>query len=245
MISYVENLCIKDFECLPEGSIKTRILGMFKCYGANFDFLDFWLQKDENKVTAAISRFEGEAWLLASQDANWEELSEFVRVIAPIVLTDVKTAKALGLDPQNEFFEVCKETADGGDNAPPPPIMQIYDLLMSGRDGDIGISGKDEWYADISHRFRHGIAKAKVAQNAVALAGFVTDDSALISGVATKPSARGNGEGSAALDGLCKLLYPRKVYAEATDKVVGFYLKNGFSKSAKLCRCKTYKGVSI
>ena len=240
MISYIENLTAKDVEDLPEGSIKTRLLAMLKCYGANFDFLDFWLQKERDKVTAVISRFEGEAWLLASNDANGEELAEFLKVISSTVLTDIKTAEASGLVPQNKFYELCKETAESGGDVSAPPIMQLYDMLMSGADGDIEIANKDEWYADVSHRLRHETAKVTATQNAVAFAGFVTDDSALISGVATKPNARGKGEGSAALNDLCGSLYPRKVYAEATDKAVGFYLKNGFTESAELCRCKTY-----
>ncbi|MBR5452382.1 MAG: GNAT family N-acetyltransferase [Clostridia bacterium] len=240
MIIYVDNLFEKDIEHLPDGSLKTRILGMYMGYGADFDFLDFWLQKENENTTAVISRFEGESWLLASQDANWEELGEFLKVIAPDVLTDSKTAESLGVAPQNKFFEVCKEAARQGNDVPNPPVKQICDMLMSGADGDIEIPNKDEWYADVSHRFRHGIARASVTQNAVALAGIVTKDAALISGVATKRQARGKGEGSAVLTNLCELLYPRKIYAEATDGAVGFYLKNGFTKSAELCRCKIY-----
>lgn len=239
MISYTENLDSKDLNTLPDGSIKTRIEGLFVSYGADFDFLDFWLQKDETETTAALCRFEGEVWLLASDNANWEELREFLKVIAPTVLTDSKTADRIGLVPQNKFFELCKLPEGKGGDLPTPPIMQIYDMLMTGADGDIEIPDKNEWYADVSHRFRHGTARANVTQNAVALAGVVTNNAALISGVATKKTARGKGEGRAVLEGLCSSLYPRKVYAEASDDAVGFYLRCGFLQSAELCRCKT------
>lgn len=239
MISYIEKLSPQDVARLPNGSIKTRILAMYSGYGTSFDFLDFWLQKEGEKITAAICRFEGAAWLLASEDANWEELSSFLKVIAPTLLADAKTAESLGLTPFESFFEVSKEAAEGQSDTKTPPIMQIYDMLMSGADGDIEIPNKTEWYADISHRFRHETAKAAATKNAVALAGFVAEDSALITGVATDSSQRSKGEGKAVLDELLKALCPRIVYAEATEKAVGFYIKCGFSHSAVLVRCRT------
>ena len=110
MISYIESLTPSDVANLPSGSIKTRILALFLGYGAGFDFLDFWLQKEKDKTTAAICRFEGTAWLVATEDANAEELSAFLSVIAPEVLLESETAKRLGLAPFEEFFEVKKET---------------------------------------------------------------------------------------------------------------------------------------
>lgn len=239
MITYIETLNPEDFANLPNGSMKTRILALFSGYGAGFDFLDFWLQKETDKITAAICRFEGAAWLVATEDANWEELSAFLKVISPEVFLEFETAKRLGITPQEKFFEVKKETLVQDNNIPTPPIMQIYDMLMSGADGDIEITNKNEWYADISYRFRHGMAKAVATEKAVALAGFVFGDSAVVTGVATEPNSKHRGEGKAVLDLLCKALHTSTIYAEATDRAIGFYLKCGFLQSATLVRCKT------
>lgn len=239
MISHVEKVDPKELENLPQNSIATRIEAMSKAYGGGFGFLDFWLQKNETETTAALCRFSGELWLLASKTADFEELSSFCGVIAPTVLTDTDTAQRMGLSVCNEFFEVCKHPTEGKNSVENHSLMQIYDLLTEGADGDIEILDKTEWYADLSHRIRHQTAMAAASENAVALAGFVGQETALVTGVATRPSKRGTGEGKAVLEELSKRLFSRTVYAEATEKTLGFYLGCGFFESGRLSRSKT------
>lgn len=239
MISYVEALSQNELSSIPNSSVKTRILAMFLGYGASFDFLDFWLQRNEEETTAAICRFSGEVWVAANSNADFCELLNFCKVVAPVVLTDLETANKMGLDPEIQFLELSKLGKSSGDaECFSQDVMALYDRLTSGFDGDIEILDKNEWYADMSHRFRHGVAKWTLSNTAAALAGFVTEESALITGVSVDESARGKGEGRAVLDDLCAALGSRRIYAEASEKTAEFYKKCGFEISAKLCRCK-------
>ena len=108
-----------------------------------------------------------------------------------------------------------------------------------GSDGDIFIPDYSEWYADLSHRMRHGTAAATLLEGSAALAGFVGENAALITGVSTYSDHRGKGEGRAAVLRLAAALYPRKVFAEATENTAKFYEKCGFERSQILCRARS------
>lgn len=235
MISYTETVTAEELKNLPQNSISVRIEAMNKAYGGGFDFLDFWLQKNQAEITAALCRFSGELWLIANENADFEELSSFCKVVAPAVLTDLATACRLKLQIAEEFGEFQFEAGESA-SSEKAQIWRIYDMLIKGADGDITIPDKDEWYADLSHRMRHGTATAALLENSVALAGFVGQTAALVTGVATDPESRGNGEGKRATLLLAKALYPRKIFAEATRKSQGFYLACGFKRTNTLCR---------
>ena len=58
----------------------------------------------------------------------------------------------------------------------------------------------DLWYLDISHRIRHGVSQAYLAEQSCACIDFVSDSKAYISCVATAPDARGNGSAARLLE---------------------------------------------
>ena len=238
MITYLEKPLKDAFSALGQSSVRVRLEAMLCGYGTNLDFLDFWLQKKETEVTAALCRFSGELWLLAKENADFEELSAFCKVMAPTVLTDEQTASRLGDGEKESFYELVLETAEKSP-CEEVNLKRLYEMLMEGADGDILIPDKDEWYADVSHRIRHSVASAVLTENAAALAGFVSDEGALITGVSVKPSARGKGFGKQAVMELAGGLAPRKIYAEAGEETRGFYLSLGFVISNRLVRIKS------
>ena len=61
----------------------------------------------------------------------------------------------------------------------------------------------------------------------------------LITGVSTDSDHRGKGEGRVAVLRLAAALYPRKVFAEATENTAKFYEKCGFERSQILCRARS------
>ena len=238
MISYTEKIGCDELRTLPPSSVSVRIESMNKAYGGSFDFLDFWIQKNETEITAALCRFSGELWILANENADFEELSAFCKVSAPTVLTDVATAKRLGVTITSEFIELCLEPCQRAEGQA-VGIESLYKALIKGSDGDVFIPDYAEWYADISHRMRHGTAAATLLDVSVALAGFVGENAALITGASTDPDHRGKGEGKAAVMQLAAALYPRKIFAEATENTVKFYEKCGFARSRALCRARS------
>ncbi|MGN1100622.1 MAG: GNAT family N-acetyltransferase, partial [Huintestinicola sp.] len=92
----------------------------------------------------------------------------------------------------------------------------------------------DMWYADMSHRIRHGVSKAYMHKNAAcACTDFIYEGAAYISQVAVMPDERGKGYGRELLDMIsCELLNAGTVpRLWAYDDVMGFYRSIGFSET--------------
>ncbi len=238
MIKYFEVLPEDALNSLPENSVKTRIEGIYKAYGGSFPFLDFWLQLKGEKITAALCKFESELWLAANEYADFSEIAEFCPVVVKGVLTEKSIAEKCGFGIKTKFSEMVYnniytfKTEDESFD-----ISAAYDLLKT-VGGNIEMGERDYFYADISRRIRQGAAKGVLTENAVAIAGFIGKNSALISGVGVKKENRRSGGGSNALKRLIGSINAERIYAEATENTVGFYLKNGFLKNSTLCRCE-------
>ena len=57
----------------------TRILSLYESYGGGYDFVGFWVQETDGKLTAAISRFEDKFSLYLTDASDLEEISSFLR----------------------------------------------------------------------------------------------------------------------------------------------------------------------
>ena len=70
--------------------------------------------------------------------------------------------------------------------------MKMYDIVRAA----FGVSEFDLWYADMSHRIRHGVSRAFMCDNvSCACIDFVYGGYGYISQVAVSPEHRGNGYG--------------------------------------------------
>ena len=113
-------------------------------------------------------------------------------------------------------------------------IKSVYDMLLNGQDGDIDLPPFEYWYTDFCLRYNHNAGEYALSENAVAVAGFISEGASLITGVATKKEARGNGEGSRCLKALIhniRTKYPKSRIFSATTAAHDFYIKNGFVQS--------------
>ena len=57
----------------------TRILSLYESYGEGLDFVAFWAQEIEGKITAAISRFEDKFSLWLTEGSDLDEIAAFIR----------------------------------------------------------------------------------------------------------------------------------------------------------------------
>jgi N-acetylglutamate synthase-like GNAT family acetyltransferase len=240
MIEYTEALSEKDLAGFPDGAEKVRILSLLSAYGTKYPFLDFWMQKTEENITAVMMRFDGVVTLVSLPDADFLEIGLFLPAITSTLFSSLETAKRLGLQLKKEVYELVfsgntpSETGEVSTD-----FNKIYEILSSSGDEDISLGDRDEFYADISHRTRKGCAVSLLTETGAAVCPFMTDSLALISGVAVESHARGKGEGKRAVLALVNNVLPRKIYVTATKEKAGFYEKCGFRISA----CLAYSDI--
>ncbi len=217
---------------MPTDIASVRIEALFKAYGADYSFLTFWVQQNAGQTTACLCRFYGNFTLWANKTADYSELQEFLQVLA---VGEIFCAKEIAEKLKFSLQSECVALKCGQDFALPRDtseisLQRVYDLLLSGRDGPIALPDFADWYPDISHRLRHGCARVAATAYSVALAGFEAKDAAVVTGVATEPSVRGQGHGRQAVADLCAALQQqnKQIFVYTTRQVAPFYTKMGF-----------------
>ncbi len=87
----------------------TRIKTYYNCYSVDYDFVKFWAQYDDDgRMTAAVSRVEGDA-TLSTDGADTEELKAFSE--APTFgtpLADTKAWVKLDAQKRNKYLQESK-----------------------------------------------------------------------------------------------------------------------------------------
>ncbi|MBP9988748.1 MAG: hypothetical protein KBT46_04540, partial [Ruminococcus sp.] len=58
----------------------TRIKAYYNCYSSNYDFVNFWVQTDEDKIVSVISRIDSDI-TVTSTGENSDELKSFLQMI--------------------------------------------------------------------------------------------------------------------------------------------------------------------
>ena len=209
-----------------------RIKALYNTYKG--EVAEIYCQTVSGKVTAVISRLVSGFTLLTLGDADFEELDSFFSYLSGEVFCDKECAERLKPIEKNIYCglqyhgQIPKAT-----NGEQVKLREVYPLLKLGSDGDIDLPEFEDWYTDFCLRVNHLSADYYVLNGAVAVAGFMTDSSALITGVAVDKSCRKRGLGSKALNGLIvklNLENKRQIFAVANGKTTEFYKKNGFEE---------------
>ena len=232
MITLIDNQKLPALN-FKDDFLLTKIKANFLSYGGDCSFLFLWCQKSNQDITAIICRFEKSVIIVANDDADFGEIKDFLNVVgfsslqaSPFVF------KNLGLE-FTEYQVVFKKAKIGGKLPPMPNLKEVYDILFSEETPHIKKVPFDSFYVDLCHRIRHGTAAAVLNCNSVCVASHITNNAAVISGVATKKNSRKTGSGSMVLNSLCESLNGRKIFAAAEESVVPFYIKNGFEVCGK------------
>jgi len=244
MIELLENQSKADFDGLPNDAALVKIKALMCAYGCSYSFLCFWFQKTESgQKTAAICRFESSIIICVTNDANFEEILQFVKVISyGEIFCTRYLCTVLNLDVKYYCDElrfvgnsVCLDTTKN------IGFKEVYDVLESGSDGQIELPSYDDWYVDFSHRLRHGCARiCSVGGYSVAVTAYETDKEAIISGVATIPKFRGLGHAKAAVLGICHMLQMdgKVPIVLARGNMADYYRKLGFQKTGEFAVAK-------
>ena len=208
-----------------------RICALARAYGFTYDFVSFYVQQLDGRVTAILSDLEGDLTVSALPSADREELAAFVQMRAHrSVLSD--TAFSLPGTPQtgpvmlHDGQSACKQPADVLQT---PDLTQLFTFMAYDRQ-DFA-----PWYADLNHRIRHGCARAfaLVQGGQIASAGvlaFIDGDAAVLTSVRTLPSLRRQGLGGRLVRGICAA-FGGQIYLMCETSLEPFYLRLGFQKT--------------
>ena len=241
MITLIDDICELDF--LPADPYGARITALADTYGTAYDFTLFWVQKIDGVSVAAISRIDGNATLCCGKNADFEELSEFLKAAGYSSLTcDSELSVKLGITPKNTSFTV-KYT--GGASACEDILFdydkkEIYALLCEcGFElGDYGT-----FLADVCSRLNKSTASLAAAECdgrlcACAFALFEGRKSVLLGAVGTSPAVRGRGYASRLVGTLAELKKGKEVFLFCrNDSLADFYSRIGFEICGKWAIC--------
>lgn len=223
-----------------DGFSVTKIKANFLSYKTDYPFLLTWNQLNEKGVvTALIQKLENAVFIVAKASADLPEIKDFIDVIGCSSVSATPEILS-GLSYKfNEYQVLAFGGKSKGEPLPYPDIKKVYSLLFGEKNESIRPTDFEGFYVDLSHKIRRENAAALTLENAVCVASHITNDSAVISGVAVQNAARSRGLGNEILTKMLNALGNKTVYVAAEESVLPFYIKNGFKKSHKIAIYET------
>lgn len=235
------NIC----ENSPYGA---RIISYHTAYhGKKYDFLDFWLQRDDsNKAVCAFCKYYS-TLIICGSTFDIEEIEEFVYMIFPSnIICDSNlnmncnyiklTGETMLCSEINDFeyipdAEYCITKI--GSNM--QSLKNVYNLLLAENSGNEMIPDFENYVLDISHRIRHGVAKVYALKNncgqivSTATVLAFSDKAAVIGCVATDFHNRNKGYATSLVKYITEkeIKKNRAVYLHR-EKHIALYERIGF-----------------
>ena len=157
MIEYQQNLdLLRQYEQTDLFSV--RVLALAESYGCGYNFARFYVQRTESgQMTAVLSYLDRDCTLSLTENADREELTAFFAAMGYGTL--LCTADFCMDRPYREgpmMQSVRRYDVQSGmavfDSY--PKLMDLYNFI------DYDSQDFESWYVDLSHRIRHGGAKA-------------------------------------------------------------------------------------
>lgn len=196
----------------PRSEAGVRILSLVQAYGVEQSFLRFW----RGEYGSAISLMDGHA-VIEFQQEERDELFIFLTMQPEVrsVRTDEENARLLAALWPRSRLETGAVLTLRDRIVPTGPAdltsspREIYPILQTGF-GET-LPAFDAWYADVSHRMRHGVCRAAVVREmgrpvACAMTVAQARDGAVLGAVATLPDYRSRGYASACVTTLAAVL---------------------------------------
>jgi len=220
-----------EFSSLPPKGIEAqKIRALLQSYGTGYDFCRFYASEN-----AVLCELDG-AFVLCETGAtpDIEELSGYFEFGG---FSEMFCSEELGV-PLAERMRCRSQRVNlmrfKGEPVPSanvenaPALDEVYDILKTAFDIEY-----ERWYADMSHRIRHNVAKARKMGNSALIIQHEINGEALLSQIATRPEARGLGSASRLIKAVCAELYESDVFLLCEDELLPFYDRLGFQKTAQ------------
>ncbi len=221
----------------------TRIKAYLDVYGNNMETAHFYVQTKDGEVTAVISKVFSDVTLCCSENADFDELAQFLSFLGyRSILCDKNVREKMKIE-VNSFGNVmrfvkpsreirCRDgiVKSGDENF---EFRKVYSLL---KECEFEIGEYGEWLSDIALRDKRGVSKTlcvtegdRVISTASAL--FITEDSVYLGAVATSPEFRGKGSAGDLVLMLCDK--DKTVNILCKEHRVGFYESLGFERNGE------------
>lgn len=229
-----EKFCEEEYEKKDIFSVK--IFALLEAYGTKYPFIRFYAQKNNGIVTAVICILDNDITLsLINEIADIDELREFVSVMGFSTLLcddsfeiDNSFDSGVIMSSDRKIELPCRYTVV--DEYP-----YLFDLFNFVDYADVDF---ESWYVDISHRIRHGCAKAvtlningQIISSAIFSAVYKND--ALLTAVQTKPEFRKSGYASALVSAMCCDVTGTVYLMREDNKNEGFYKRLFFENTGR------------
>ena len=230
---------IESFEALDAWRARdiysVRILALAKSYGFQYNFCTFYRQVEDDRVTALLSRLDNNVTLALAEDYDREELVRFLCITG---YSSILTDASFELNPRFQEGEVMASslkregTAGDAELDEYPKLMDLFNFV------DYGSQDFNAWYVDISHRIRHGTAKAYTLNkdNEVIASGILSsvyDNKAILTAVRTREDKRRSGYGTELVRAICSDVSDEVYIMREDGKNEEFYRQLGFQPVGK------------
>lgn len=250
MLTRVDNSNIETAEKIlnahPEFNV--RVSGLLKAYGIGRPFFNLWIQGEKS----VLARFEDNFFIYDSTD--YEETAFFIQ-FNPYSRRVIGLADSVKkISEYINYSSGCSKydclvlnsddklglTASGVERLTDetPDLSDVYSVM---KQAGFRLGKFMPWYADISHRIRHGCARAylvKADEKPVSscLVSAESSRAGLISGIATIPGYRLRGFASLVIRQSCRKLLEedKRPVLECAAGLTGFYEKFGFEKCGEM-----------
>lgn len=217
---YDENITLSD------SWYGKKIRAYLNAYGTKYDFCRLFGSERGGYILV----YNGTMTADGDFDAN--ELSGFVNMLAPVTI-EVSRQMALYLD--GSYKQVNKtlfKAVRGENNVDLDSVKQnvLLDKIFPILKDSFGITEYEAWYADVSHRIRHGVSDIYLYKSTTVTKVFDIDGFVFLSHIATAPECRGQGTAGKFLHWLCGEFEKqgKSVYLYAKDERRTFYEQLGF-----------------
>jgi len=212
-----------------------RILALLKSYGCQYRFCSFYRQMNGEKMTAVISKLDGNVTIALTKEFDRDEL---VRFLCLIGYATVLVSDAFELNPRYSEGVVmaCSRKPEtqlnGVELDEYPKLMDLYNFV------DYAEQDFKAWYVDISHRVRHGTAKAYTlnVDDEIVCSGVLSslfEGDAVLTAVRTRDDMRRRGYGSTLVKAICNDVKGTVYLMRDADLNEAFYQQAGFVNVGK------------
>lgn len=233
-------------------ALNARVSALIKAYGTDRRFFNVWHQDFDT----VLARLEGSFFVCGGKNIDYEEIGFFLnfnpyfnRLTGKAEVVE-KIAQMFTVDCERrsyDFMAMPQKTAQGLAQSddfeidPAPKLRDVYNVILACQSDEFKVGSFEPWYVDLSHRIRHGCARAYLLKvdgevRATCLVSAESDYAGLISGVATIPRFRGRGYATAAVRRACFDLARsgKQPVLECLPTLSAFYTRLGFEKTAQV-----------
>lgn len=216
---------------LPQKGVEAqKIRALLKAYGTKYEFCRFYTSE-----SAVLCETDGDFVLCGAENSpdtpDVEELADFFAFGG---FSEIFCSKELGvalgerLCCRSQRVSLMRFEGEAVPNAEverDPPLNDVYGILKTAFNIEY-----EPWYADMSHRIRHNIARARRLGNSALIIQHDINGEALLSQIATLPEFRNRGNASRLIKAVCAELSGSEVFLLCGDELLTFYRELGFLK---------------